>query len=334
MDALTPIGINCVHTSRLIASLISKLAAYAEEGVPLAPTIFVCNSVPSLVGMMGAGEHVSLSATWLANETAASKILKAAAYLAVGSWKIYVERSEDGSQCRFGIFCGSTDPSSATPDEVLFQENDPGFPIVRIKQVAPNKVEMRTSDGNSIEFRFNDDEDVIGIGNEGIFTDLARCATAGIDEVPTEFVAFVRRILVRAIHLSHGTLIAVVPAATGIPAQLTDGLSITPPIDLRERFETHVGGDKVADTLSRLQAASALLSGFVGSDGITVLDDSGKILAYRAFIKAEGDQEASDGGARTRAYLAMAALIPDSLAATYFRSQDGRMMFKKKEVDG
>lgn len=247
MDALTQIDVHCVHTARLIVSLASRLAAYAEEGVPLAPTIFVCNSAPQLIGMMGPGEHVSLSPERLPSGSAAAKILKAAAYLAVGSWKIYVERSADGTECRFGIFCGSTDPSSATPDEVLFQETDAGFPIVRIKQVAPNKVEVRTSDGNAVEFRFNDDENAASMGTEGIITDLAGCATAGIEQVEPEFVALIRRVLVRAIHSSHGTLIAIVPASVGVPPELADGILVDPPIDLRERYEAHVSGNKTAD---------------------------------------------------------------------------------------
>lgn len=328
MDALSPIAIDCVHTARLIVSLASKLASYAEEGVPLAPTIFVCNSAPALIGMMGPGEHISLSPTPIPSAKAASKILKAAAYLAVGSWKIFVERSADGTECKFGIFCGSTDPSSATPDEVLFADAEPGYPIVRLKQTAPNKVEVRTSDGNSVEFRFNDDEDLPSVGNEAMISDLAEAATSAIEDPPSEFVAFIRRILVRAIQNSHGTLVAVIPSAIGIPEALTDAILLDPAIDLRERFDAHLGGEKTADTLSRLQAGSALLSGFIGSDGITILDDKGRVLGYRAFIKASND-DSSEGGARTRAFNALAALTPNSVSAAYFRSQDGRMMFKK-----
>ena len=74
-DLLEHVSISCMHTVKLAVGLVSHLAAYTEEGVPLAPSVFICNSVTNLVRMAGAGEYIELSGD-VDTDTAAPKILK------------------------------------------------------------------------------------------------------------------------------------------------------------------------------------------------------------------------------------------------------------------
>ncbi len=324
-DLLTGAGIDCTHTVRLIIGLVSQLAAYTEEGTPLTPSVFVCNSIGALIKMSGVGEHVPLS-DYLETSSASARILKYAAPLCKGDWKIYIERGDDGRQCRFGVFCGSSDPSSFTIDEVVLGEPDNSFPIVRIAQNVVNKVEVRTSSGGAIEFRFNDDVDIAVLDNKTQIKKLSVAAARSIDPADPSFVGFLERILSDAIRDSHGTLIAVISGSgTEIPAALSDAVRLVDPIDLYSRYKLHVKEDKTAISVGRLQAASELLSGFINSDGITVLNSSGQVLGYRAFIKSADPESPATGGARTRAYAALSALVGNGLDAAFFRSQDGRM---------
>lgn len=324
-DIIRAIGLNCMHTASLIVALASDLAAYAEEGVPLAPTIFICNSVDDMIRMLGPGEHVELSPEAVNTDLAAAKVLKAGAYLCSGVWNIYVERSIDGRTCKFGIFCGSTDPASAGPDEILVEGGDGEFPIVRVKQTAKNKVQIKTSVGDSVEFRFNDDENAMSVGADADLNSLVHHATQGITQDKQMAYSFLRRTLATAIDMSHGTLIAIISSEKAMPADLCDGIQLNPPIDLMDRFKAHFDDGKTSDTVSRLQAAANLLTGLVGSDGITVLDDCGRIRAYRTFVKSGSAENASEGGARTRAFKALSVL--DGVKGAYFRSQDGRILF-------
>lgn len=61
MDLMSEIGLECSLTSRLIAGIVSQLAAYTEEGVPLKPAVFICNSISELLQRAGVGEFVPLS---------------------------------------------------------------------------------------------------------------------------------------------------------------------------------------------------------------------------------------------------------------------------------
>lgn len=98
LDLIQNVGWHCARTSQLIAGIVSQLAAYTEEGVPMSPSVFICSSVPRLVRLAGSGEYIPLSGD-VALESAGTKILKAAAPLCFGHWRIYIERSSDGQTC-------------------------------------------------------------------------------------------------------------------------------------------------------------------------------------------------------------------------------------------
>jgi hypothetical protein len=328
MDLMQDIDWHCTRTSRLIAGIVSRLAAYTEEGVAMAPAVFICNSISELLQRAGMGEYVLLSAELSLDDSVAGAVLKATAPLCRDNWRIYVERLNDGSACRFGVFCGRTDPTSMTIDEVVLSAFETGFPIVRISQNATNKVEVRTNAGTTIEFRFNDDVDVNELSGQNEITSLAKMVCRDINTHLDVFPGFVERILSSAINNSHGTLIAVVPDnSAGLPSIFQDVVALETPIDLLARFNAHVDEGKTAASVSRLQASAELLSGFISSDGITIFNSNGKIMGYRAFIVSAENGIPPIGGARSRAFSAMRKSIGTELSAAFFRSQDGRTEF-------
>lgn len=333
MDLIREIELDCARTSRLIAGIVSRLAAYTEEGVPMTPTVFICNSISELLQRAGVGEYVPLSGDEPL-DSAGPKLLKAAAPLCRDNWRIYVERSPNGETCRYGVFCGSSDPSSLTVDEVVLDGFSAGFPIVRIAQSATNKVEVRTNSGHGIEFRFNDDIDVTELDSQAQVMRLAQTISANVGPQASMFTSFVERLLLSAIKHSHGTLIAVVSSDLDkLPIMLQDAVQIGPPVDLYERFKLHLDEGRTAVSVSRLQAAAELVSGFICSDGITVFNSMGRVLGYRAFIRSDVDSPPSSGGARSRAFTAMCQLVGGDLNAAFFRSQDGRTDFRQKAED-
>lgn len=327
LDLIRKVGWNCARTSELIAGMVSQLAAYTEEGVPMSPSVFICSSVSQLVQLAGVGEYIPLAAE-VPLESAGVKILKDAAPLCFGHWRIYVERSVDGQKCNFGVFCGTSDPSSLTIDEVVLDAYEESFPVIRISQSATNKVEVRSNAGDGIEFRFNNDPDVEEIKVHQHIRELAKAIAAKSGTHRELFTGYVERILSTAIKNCHGTLIAVAPSTPGdLPAAFSDLVRLEPHFRLYDRFQMHIDEGKSAASVSRLQAASELVSGFIDSDGITVFSDSGYVLGYRAFIKSDTAGAAVMGGARSRAFASMKALVGKSIVAAFFRSQDGRTDF-------
>lgn len=299
----------------------------------MAPSVFICSSVARLVQLAGVGEYIPLAED-IPIESAGPKLLKAAAPLCSGQWKIYIERSANGELCKYGVFCGSSDPTSLTIDEVVLDEYDEKFPVIRITQSATNKVQVRTSAGDEIEFRFNNDQDVAELKTHEHTRLLSYAISKSSGPLSDRFSGYVERILSAAIKDCHGTLIAVVPGnGSALPEKLADIVKINPPFHLYERYQMHIEEGKTAESVSRLQAASELVAGFIGSDGITVFNEAGYVLGYRAFIHSDTGEKPSDGGARTRAYESMKLLVGSDLKAAFFRSQDGRTEFAQSKAE-
>lgn len=333
LDLIRKVGWHCARTSELIAGMVSQLAAYTEEGVPMSPSVFICSSVSQLVKLAGVGEHIPLSAD-VPIESAGTKILKDAAPLCFGNWRIYIERSADGQRCKYGVFCGTSDPSSMTIDEVVLDEYDESFPVVRISQSATNKVEIRSNAGDGVEFRFNNDPDVDEIKVHQHIRQLAEAISANSGRHRELFARYIDRILSVAIQNCHGTLIAVVPSIQGaLPAEISDLVRLETPFNLYDRFQRHIDEGKTAASVSRLQAASELISGFIDSDGITVFNDAGFVLGYRAFIRSDTAGLPVMGGARSRAFGSMKTLVGKSILAAFFRSQDGATDYLQAEME-
>jgi hypothetical protein len=323
LDLITRIGWHCSRTSQLIAGIVSQLAAYTEEGVPMRPSIFICNSIDELIKRAGVGEFVPLSET-VSLVSAAAVVLKSSAPLCSRNWQIYIERSENGDTCKYGVFCGSSDPSSLTIDEVLFDNSMEKFPIVRIFQSTTNKVEVRTNAGERIEFRFNDDEDVTELKSQEHIVNLSQAIAVKCGPMKENFVGFMERVLSTAIMNSHGTLIAVLPSESKFPTKLQDMVVLNTPVRLYERFVRHIDEGKTAVSVSRLQAAAELVAGFISSDGITVFNDMGDVLGYRSFVRSDAVTRPASGGARSRAFAVLKELVGVDLTAAFFRSQDGK----------
>lgn len=333
LDLIQNVGWHCARTSQLIAGIVSQLAVYTEEGVAMTPSVFICSSVAQLVQLAGVGEYIPLSGE-VPLDSAGPKLLKAAAPLCSGNWRIYVERSPNGETCKYGVFCGTSDPSSLTIDEVVLDEYTEAFPVVRISQSATNKVEVRTNAGDGIEFRFNNDPDVAEIKVHEHVRQLAGAISVNSGPLSELFLGYIDRVLSTAIKDCHGTLIAVVPANGAVlPEKLADIVPLAPPFHLYDRFQRHIDEGKTASSVSRLQAASELVSGFISSDGITVFNDAGYVLGYRAFVQSDNSGKPVSGGARSRAYASMKALVGTDLGAAFFRSQDGRTDFFQSAVE-
>ena len=325
IDTLRHAGLSCVMTADLIVSVISLLANYEEEGKHLSPDIFVCNSITQLVRRLGTGEFVKLGSVTLDGK-AGVKILKEAAPLATGNWAIFCERTGD-SEVSYGLFISSTDPSAVSMIETALETPDEKFPVLLLRRLGRNKVEIRSNSSRSRSFHFNGEDSSADFSDADV-DELARCiATGAPEEISEALPGFVKRVLSEALQNSHGALIAVTATGQEIPASLNDMVRLEPYIDLADRLRQH-RLDCSPRSLVALQAASNLLQGIISSDGITVFEQGGKLLGYRAFIQSPAPPPGTTGGARTRAFNALSEKVGSEFKAAFFCSQDGTTKLK------
>ncbi len=155
--------------------------------------------------------------------------------------------------------------------------------------------------------------------------EFSSAVASTIDE-NSDFKNYLCRLLTRIVQHCHGTLLAVAaPYENDPPRSVTAGVMTLPVVDLFQQYES---AKKLqdADSLGDLRAYEILLEGMIASDGIVVFSTNGKILAYRAFIKAdetEANRLPAEGGGRLRTFELMKLRMPTEYHAAFFRSQDG-----------
>lgn len=70
-----------------------------------------------------------------------------------------------------------------------------------------------------------------------------------------------------------------------------------------------------------------VLISMLNHDGITIINTSGRIMAYNVFVKEDMTNEQIYGGARTRAYQKLKSINHDGLVGVYYQSQEGEIKY-------
>ena len=124
----------------------------------------------------------------------------------------------------------------------------------------------------------------------------------------------------------HGTICMVVDKdfvdKTGF---LSDGTWLKDPIEFGKLFVRSNNFDE-----STLRYYADLITTMLDFDGITILDNAGRIRAYNVFIESNVSVNKIVGGARRRAAYSILQNKNKKIIGVYFQSQDGDNFYKEK----
>ena len=134
-------------------------------------------------------------------------------------------------------------------------------------------------------------------------------------------------IFYRVLRDSHGTICIVVDKeykdSSGF---LSDGTWLKEPIEFGKMF---LRSSKFDENI--LRSYADVLTTMLDFDGITVMDNAGRIRAYNVFIEANNDKSKKIvGGARRRAAYSVLHNKSKKIVGVYFQSQDGDNFYKEK----
>lgn len=302
-----------------LVELIVALARYKEEGVRLTPQVYVSTNVASLTAMLPDGERLKIGEA-PKNAAGIKAALKRTAPLALDGWSVYLQ---DGDHIEYGVFRGSGNPLAVAIDDVLLQDIDP-LRVVKVFAVADECVEVRASTGEFhrvfLDHRKDDTDPPLQYLDR-----LVAAVTRSCEEDYKEALAsFLKKLLFTSMRESHGCIVAVTNMVRPPQFLAHDGVILHQPIDFYKLVGQLRKGEIDSTVLSN---KGALLRGMLNSDGIILFDERGRLLGYNFFVKVKHEVGVV-GGARRRAYAALAAKIGSGLSAAYMQSQDGWSEFQ------
>lgn len=212
---------------------------------------------------------------------------------------------------------------------------DSAVPVFMLRQVAENVIRVSGFSHSSLLVHFGATKqgatkqiDVSPLPKLNRFVD---CIVRDVsDEMREQVSSFFTNVFSGVLRAGHGTLAAVMPKSKRtVPKAFQDGTPLSPRISIPARVkEMLIKSDCTSN--ARLQASSALITGMLLSDGITLFRSDGTVWAYNIFIKHPRGLDSVVGGARTRTFRVMRNLVGADLVAAFIQSQDGRVDFYGK----
>jgi hypothetical protein len=324
-DFLSDADMSCSKTEESLIALAVALADYREEGRPLFPRVLICDELHTVLRNIQGSGPIEIGSAEREPETIL-RALKKCAPLTEKGWAIWVERQPEAF--RFGVF---REPAPTALDiRTTLLNTAPSDPLraVLIAQFAAGTVELMSAGRPGIRIHLTGQREE-QISTEDSLRQVVEWSAADIDDerLRDSYVNFTATVLQDLLRKGHGSLIAVVPHnSKAWKRSASDAVILEEPIDLARQLERHTN-DPSSSVLFELLTSVDLVAGMLSSDGITVFDTAGRVLAFNWFIQTDTRSLTAReklGGARHRAFAALMGLVDKERArGAFIRSSDG-----------
>ena len=315
----------------LITSLINyfyKFCNYEEEGLKIRPSIICTNHINSVIKAIPQSYKLQL----FSDDDVAmfNSRMKSIMGFCKKEWDAYVEIKDN--KITYGI-CKvfNTMKDKTLVNQVLESEALIGlgeeFNFINLESLSSYAIALKGIRGNEaiVNFSIND---VNVCNREGV---VKRFVNASLAKLKTtkkklaEVRILYENIFRRAFNDIHGAICVVVDKEYKDKGFFNDGIWLETPIDLSKVFLQTKSYSE-----SRLTNISELFISMLNYDGITIVDNAGKIRAYNVFINTEKSVKKNiAGGARKRAAYAIINSKLKRVVGVYFQSQDGEIFYEE-----
>jgi hypothetical protein len=307
-------------TPTTLTGLVVTLADLREEGAVLIPEVYLFDDLEATLQLLPVKEILPIGVQDDPAKALAEAVKKCAP-LAIEGWCIYV--TSNNNNYEFGLFRGSLSPLSISVRQTLFSEPREALKLVRLFRTAPGCVEVRSHKGETYSMLLSDKPST-SPHPQAYTAALVELICKNLKEPIREpSRTYLEKTILSALNSCHGTIIAVAKGKN----VLKEPLNISSTVNklLAENI------DNTAE--HALNATAALIKGMISSDGITVFNKLGCLIAYNCFIASPNKVAGKVviGGARTRAYEVLKTKIGIGLEGVFVQSQDGWTKFTGTE---
>lgn len=308
-------------------SSIYKFLNYEEESVKIRPTIYVTTNIHAVTRTIPNCVEICFYSDENANNF--NQRIKALMCFCLNGWSIYINYS-NGVQ--YGIVKATNSIKEMPLDKLVFSKEY--MPVLAGKTkliymavVAAGVMSFSGINGNKTNICFNmanimprdSEENINKFVNDGLMK--LKTTKKKREDIKNMY----NNIFTKMFHNSHGTICLIVDKDyKDTKGLLADGTWLPEPIQLAKMFLTSKSYSE-----GKLRDYSELLVTMLNYDGITVVDNAGRILAYNVFVASEKSVAKNIvGGARRRAAYTLLNTTNKKIIGVYFQSQDGDAFYR------
>ena len=314
----------------LFLGMFYQLANYEEEGQKIKPTILITNNINNVVKNVNKAKKIIF---YEDSDTLNFRArIKALMCFCKRDWNIYVNFGENVIE--YGIIKTLTslkDKSllQALHDQSIMDNISKKASLVIINVFGGGVCRLIGAKGNNFSVCFNLNSSYeYNWDNE--ITEFVDACVSKIKTTKRK-LQDIKNLLDNIFHSVlkglHGTICRVVDKEFKDKAGVfQDGTWLKEPIEFIKLFMRSATFDE-----NILRSYADVLKTMLDFDGITIIDNSGKIRAYNVFIESTPNIENMIvGGARRRAAYSILHNKNKKIVGVYFQSQDGDNFYKEK----
>ncbi len=315
---------------KLITNIISnfyKFCSYEEEGQKIKPRMLFLNNIDIVSKNIPNFYKVQLFCD--EDESMFNSRLKASIVFCQNDWCAYVEIKDN--KYIYGICKVMSSIKEKSLSQLLFETpaitTNEKLNLIYLDTLSSYAISLRGAKGGDIivNFSINDSnflnrESVIKCFVNSSFSKLKTTKTK-LNEIKIMF----ENILRRAINDIHGAICVVVDKDYKDKGFFADGIWLEEPIEFSKSFLMSKSYSE-----AKLTNIAELFISMLNYDGITIVDNMGRIRAYNVFIKPDKfSKKAITGGARKRAAYAIINSGTRKIVGVYFHSQEGEIFYEE-----
>ena len=315
----------------LFVGMFYQLINYEEESQKIKPTILITSNINSIVKNIPKAKKVTFYED--VDESNFRARIKALICFCRNDWNIYINFGEDGI-IEYGIIKTLTSLKEKTllqllKDKSLLENIAKKSCLVVINVFGGGVCKLFGAKGSkcSICFNLNSEYEYnwdLEIDN---FVDACVSKIKTTKRKLQDIKNMLTNIFQSVLKGLHGTICMVVDKEfkdkNGI---FQDGTWLKEPIEFIKLFVRSTTFDE-----NILRSYADILTTMLDFDGITIIDNAGRIRAYNVFIESTPNaQKKIIGGARRRAAYSILHSKNKKIIGVYFQSQDGDNFYKEK----
>lgn len=319
-------GFNPVLLSHFLNSF-NELLSYKEEDSNTKTKLIFTNNIDTVLKPIQKSYKLQI---FVDNDaTMFNSRLKPLVAIAKKDWCIYIENKDDkfsyGICKTFNSLKEKSLLTEITESKILKDKSDK-FSCIIARSISDFEMSIYSISGNKLSINTSlnplncqDNEQTIQEFSKLCFSKL-RTTKKKLEEVQILF----SNIFTKVIDELNGAMCVIVDKDYKDNGFFEDGIWLETPISLSKLFtQTRSYSEE------KLQALSSLFINMLNFDGITIVDTTGRILAYNVFVESNMKRAKNViGGARKRAAYSIINSRRKHIAGVYFQSHEGEIFFK------
>ena len=306
-----------------------RLVNYEEESQKIRPTIIITSNVNAILKHVPGSKKITFYED--ADTSNFKARLKALMCFCMNSWYMYISFGENVVE--YGIIKKLTSIKDKTliqdlSNKDILETISKRTSLVVLSVQGGGVCKLVGAKGHNCSVCFN-----LNASNEYNWeTEIYEFVEACVSKIKTtpkklnDIKNLLFNIYQRVLRDLHGTICLVVDKEfkdkTGF---LADGTWLKEPIEFVKLF---LRSNKADENV--LRSFADVLTTMMDFDGITILDNAGRIRAYNVFIESSVNAHKVVGGARRRAAYTLLQSKLKRIIGVYFQSQDGDNFYKER----